>query len=257
MLPLDSGRWSSLVAAGGNSLLVPQLIQALRNNPTDRDWGEVWEQISHQWTGYSIAFAAVPHLVHLAIRQGVASTADFLLGLGRTVDSVAELGPPPADLKGPWEDALREMTPIVDRTAITSGLDPEDYVSVLHASAALSAHHGLGTRLFFNLYHGGPEIDCPKCGASLLGDFEDNGLVFRSVNSRMQPLSEKAWVRPRPLGPGPAESDSPSDTFNWLVHLCAAADQGQVLLRIRLLYGKVTCPLCSTEMVVMSEVERG
>jgi hypothetical protein len=256
MLPLSSPRWSELQAAGGNPFLVPRLIQTLTDNPTKRDWSEVWEQVSHQWSGYSIGFAAVPHLVHLAIRQGIVTTPDFLLGLGRTVDSLDCLGAPPPDLNSAFQAALQEVSPIIERAAKTAGYTPEEYICVLHAAAALSGHRGLGTQLFFNLYAGGPELDCPKCRAYLSGEFEESGLVFQSVNNRMQPLSEKAWVRPRDPEPGRAGGGSTDEAFAWLVHLCKAAKQVEVLEKIRLLYGTLTCPLCAAEMEVMGEIER-
>jgi hypothetical protein len=255
MLPLDSARWCDLEAAGGNPLLVPRLIQALTDNPTDRDWVEVWEQVSHQWSGYPSGFAAVPHLVYLAMRQGIATTPKFLLGLGRTVDSLACLSPPPSDLSNDYQDALREVSPIVERAAKTPGYTPKSYACVLHAAAALSSRPGLGTRLFFSL-DGGPELDCPRCGAYLNGEFEGSGLAFQSVNSHMQPMSKKAWVQPRQLGPGLFGGDRPSEPFDWLVELCKAAEQQQVLRKIRLLYGTVACPLCAAKLVVMSEIER-
>jgi hypothetical protein len=256
MLPLDSAKWFELKAAGGNPLLVPRLIQALTDKPTEQDWDEVWEQVSHQWTGYPVAFAAVPHLVYLAIRQERATTPGFLLGLGRTVDSLASLSPP-ADLKDAWEDALREVSSIVNRAAVTRGYPSEDYVCVLHAAAALCGHQGLGTRLFFSLYASAPELDCPQCGAYLSGEFEDSGLVFQSVNSRMQPLSEKAWVRPGQSAPRRSDGTPRADAFGWLECLCEAAGQEQILRKIRLLFGTLTCPLCKTDMSVMSEIERG
>ena len=85
MLALDSPRWSELVAAGGNTSLVPRLIQQLREAPLSDGWSELWEQLSHQWTGYPVAFAALPHVVALGLRHGIVDDPDFLLGLGRTV----------------------------------------------------------------------------------------------------------------------------------------------------------------------------
>jgi hypothetical protein len=257
MLSLESTRWLDLEAAGGNPLLVPRLIQALARNSNTWDWDEVWEQVSHQWSGYTIAFAAVPHLVHLAIEQGQAMAPQFLLGLGRTVDSVACLGPPPADLATAYGHALQKAAFFAEQAARTIGYSFEDYICVLHGAAALLDRTGLGKQLFFNLLVSGPELDCAQCGAYLSGEFEEAELVFQSVNSRMQPLSDKAWVRPRQFDLGPLQGLRCADDFDWLVALCTAAKQEQVLHKISLLYGTLACPLCAAEMVVMSEMERG
>src|SRR5262249_4121848 len=157
-------------------------------------WDEVWEQLSHQWSGYSIAFAAIPHLVRLAMRQGIAVTPEFLVGLGRTVDSVVSLGPPPADLTGEFDAALGEISRVVQAAARTSGYRRVDYLCVLYAAAALSGRHSLGRELFFSLSASSPELDCPQCRGHLSGEFVECGLAFQSVDSHMQPLSGRAWV---------------------------------------------------------------
>jgi hypothetical protein len=255
MLPLNSPRWLDLEAAGGSPLLVLRLIQSLATNPTPEDWAEVWEQVSHQWSGYTVAFAAVPHLVRLAIEEGLATDPGFLLGLGRTLDSVARLGPPPADLKDDFEAAVREAAPFAERAARTPGHSAEDYVSILHAAAALAGRRGLGTELLFSLNAGGPELHCPRCGGYLKGEFEEGGLTFQSVDSRMRPLSAKARVCPRPNG-SLSQGMWTSDEYDCLEALCKAAGQDQVLHKIRLLYGLLKCPLCGAEMTVMPELRR-
>jgi hypothetical protein len=254
MLSLASARWSQLRASGGNPSLVPRLIQSLADAPSTGYWDEVWEQLSHQWSGYSIAFAAIPHLVQLAMQQGIAKTPGFLLGLGRTVDSLVSLGPPPADLKGEFDAALCAIAPVVQAAARTSGYSRVDYLCVLHAAAALSGRNGLGTELFFSLFASGPELDCPHCRGYLSGEFVESGLAFQSVNSHMQPLSGKAWVRPRELISGPPDNTPLGEDFHWLVGLCEAAKQEQLLKEICLLYGSLRCPLCGKEIVVMSEM---
>ena len=79
MLNLESKRWDDLTAAGGQGgRFVAQLIAALTDNPTDEDWGEVWEQVAHQWTLESAAYAALPHLLRLGIAQGITDNPEFL-----------------------------------------------------------------------------------------------------------------------------------------------------------------------------------
>jgi hypothetical protein len=256
MLPLDSPRWSELKAAGGNTQLVRRLIEALGDNPTTGDWSEVWEQVSHQWSGYTVGFAAVPHLIRLAIDQGISTAPEFLLGLGRTVDSLATIEHPPADLVVDYHSALRQVLPIVERAAMERGYAADDYVCVLHAAAALSGRIGLGTQLFFALTAGSPELECPHCDAYLSGEWDDGVLTFQSVNSRMEALSEKVTVRPRQLEQARLAADSHSDTFNWLVDLCTAARQDEVFQKIRHLWGIMPCPLCASAIDVMTEIER-
>jgi hypothetical protein len=256
MLSLSSTRWLELQAAGGNPSLVPRLIQSLASTPSTRDWGEVWEQLSHQWSGYSIAFAAVPHLVQLATQQGIATSPDFLLGLGRTVESLSALGAPPADLTGDYQAALHAMAPVVQTAASTPNYPHDDYVCVLHAAAPLSGFIGLGTELFFSLVASGPELECPECESYLSGAFEEGGLAFQSMDSHMKPRSRKAWVQPRQLPPASTVDAPPADDFAWLVGLCRAAQQEQLLGEIALLYGSFACPICAAQAVVINEMMR-
>lgn len=255
MLSLDSPRWSQLKAAGGNPSLVTGLIRSLVLSPSKHDWDEVWEQVSHQWTAYPIAFAALPHLIQLGIEQGIAKSPEFLLGLGRTVDSLARLGDPPADLEADFAAALRQVAPIVQAVSVTPGFSREDYLCVLHAAAALSGRCGLGTELFFSLYASDPELDCPSCEADLSGAFEDGGLTFQNLNSHMQPLSEKARVQSKVFNSGSA--DDRDNDFEWLVGLCRAARQEELLGQVCLLYGEMACPLCGAVINVMTEMMRG
>jgi hypothetical protein len=159
-------------------------------------------------------------------------------------------------LRSAYEAALQEVRPLVERAARAPGYTPQDYVGVLHAAAALSGRRGLGTQLFFSLCAGGLELDCPECGAYLSGAFAESGLFFQSVNSRMQAVSEKSWVRPRQLGGPRLDSAAPAEAFAWLVELCHAAGQVKVLGQLGLLYGSLTCPLCTVDLNVMSELQR-
>jgi hypothetical protein len=277
MLALDSPRWSELEAAGGNPLLVPRLVQSLATNPTDEDWVEVWEQLSHQWSPYSIAFAALPHLVQLAMQRGLETDPDFLLGLARTVDVLVSLGSPPADLRDAYDAALQQIKPIAERAAKEAicfprrprttylGVGPpetgspearysaKEYVPALYALCALSGRERLGRELFFCLVASGPELDCPKCRAYLSGEFEEDGLVFQSRSSTWKPLSEEAWVTPRTQA-DVSKRVSGQDDFPWLVDLCCAAKQEEILLQVSHLYGTVTCPLCKAEFVPILEI---
>jgi len=236
--------------------LVLRLIRSLADAPSSQDWDEVWEQVSHQWSGYSIAFAAIPHLIQLGIRQDLTTDPGFLLGLGRTIDSLASLGPPPPDLRSDFEAALRAVSPAVKEATKATGYSRENYLCVLHAAAALSGRRGLGTELLFCVFASGPGLDCPRCKAYLSGEFEESGLAFQSINSHMQPLSKKAWVRLRKLGRGSSKDSHPAEDFMWLAWLCRAAKQKRLLSEISFLYGTLVCPLCGTEIIVMSEIMR-
>src|SRR5262245_58786629 len=98
MLDLDAQRWKDLSAAV-DPMLVPRRIGQLALRPTENDWTELWEDISHQGTLYSSAYAAVPHLVRLGTMQGLTETPTFLFTLGRIAAPYERDAEPPPDLK--------------------------------------------------------------------------------------------------------------------------------------------------------------
>ncbi len=80
---------------------------------------------------------------------------------------------------------------------------------------------------------------------------------LQSVDSRMKPLSKRAPVVPRQVASSErGDHDRPMEDFDWLVSLCRAADQQQVIDWLRLLYGRAECPVCSQMLEVMAEIER-
>ena len=108
MLDLNSKRWESLSAAGGNPRLVPQLITTLREQPTAEDWAEVMEQIGHQGTCYSSAYTAVPHLLELARIQNKLDEPWFFARLGNIAEPAERTDPAPEDLRSEFEAAMAE-----------------------------------------------------------------------------------------------------------------------------------------------------
>jgi hypothetical protein len=257
MLDLDSDRWERLSAAGGHPKLVPRLIRSLSQRPTPGDWAEVWEQVSHQWTLYSSAYAALPHLLRLGIAQGICTQPDFMLGLGRVAAPLERAEPAPEDLKPAFDEALREAADVTIRAAKTSAYQPKDYLCVLQAAAALNGRRGPGTQLFFSLFDGSPELECPGCGAYLCGEMLSDGLYLQSVDSHMRPLSKKARAIPRAQSAARWKDDNPpEDDFEWLEALCREAGQEQVSCWLGCLYGRAACPVCGAELSIMQEVER-
>jgi hypothetical protein len=260
MLDLDSKRWEGLTAAGGSrARLVPRLLRSLSEHPSEQDWAEVWEQVAHQWTLYSSAYAALPHLLRLGVRQGKAADPEFLLNLGRVAAPLERSEECPADLEADFDAALREAAGIALRGAKGSGYEPTEYVGVLYAAAALNGRQGPGIALFWSLYGGGPEVelDCPACGAYLCGGIQDDGLTLQSLDRQQRPLSEEVQVTPRePSSVQWDDVNQPAGDFEWLTALCRRADQDEVLFWLCCLYGKVRCPLCDTELTVVSEVAR-
>ena len=259
MLDLDSQRWKELSAAVAPAL-VPQRIRQLEVQATENDWAELWEDISHQGTMYSSAYAALPHLIRLGTLQGLLGDPSFLFSVGRIAAPYERECEPPPDLKAEFDAALKESAAFALRAAQDTGYRPVEYITgPLYASAALNGRLNLAHALNLTAMwkQPEPELHCPKCDSYLLGMFEAGELYLQSVDNRMKPHSDKAKVVPRK--PSLIQWDDmaqPADDFDWLAALCRKAGQEEVLTWVCCLFGKVLCPLCGVEFVVMLQVEK-
>jgi hypothetical protein len=69
-LSLDDPRWQELKHAYGSAADIPGLLEVLREESTEEErkeaWEEVWSALCHQETVYEATYAAVPHLVEVA-----------------------------------------------------------------------------------------------------------------------------------------------------------------------------------------------
>ena len=128
MLDLDSPRWKELNAAV-DVHYVPERIRQLAKDPTNELWIEIWENIAHQWTLYTAAYAALPHLLALGMAQGIVSQPTFLLNLGRVAAPRERVKPVPEDLKAEFDEALKTVAPFALRAAESRGCRPDPHAT--------------------------------------------------------------------------------------------------------------------------------
>lgn len=257
MLPLNSSRWDDLLGPGGmNARVLVQLIGKLQQSPSSRDWAEAFEQIAHQWSLGTTAYAALPHLVKLAVQQGVERDSDFLLNVGRVAAPIERYEPCPDDLKTEFDEAIQRARDIALSAAQQGGYDSQQYVSVLQAAAALSGRRGPGIQLIFTLGTTQPSagFECPECGLDLVQEFTSDGCAFMLVDGRNIDL-EQVPVTPNFPQPSLANSQDVDD-FNWLANFCRVSSHDEVLKWLCLLYGNSHCPSCKAQFNVMAEVQR-
>ncbi len=86
MLPLDDARWAELTHAYGQATDIPDLLRQLATSPGPTSdyrvepWFTLWSSLCHQGDVYTASYAAVPHLVHLALEtRGPIAFGFFLL----------------------------------------------------------------------------------------------------------------------------------------------------------------------------------
>lgn len=77
MLSLDDPLWGRLQHAYGPASDIPALLKQLRSStgPDEGPWESLWSSLCHQGDVYTASYAAVPHIVMLAV--GTKSPVDF------------------------------------------------------------------------------------------------------------------------------------------------------------------------------------
>jgi hypothetical protein len=249
-LDLDSPRWASLRACGGNPRLVPELIRALASAPRRRDWVEVLEQVSHQFSVYPVAYAAIPHLVELALADGTwcAPGLGFLAKMSSVARPSRWREPVPEDLREPFETVMRELAALALRAVCDVRYEAQDFLEVLNAAAVLNGRFNAVPLTWGHAGDDSIEPECPSCGACLVGEFEETTLRLWTMDQHARPTSKKFDVSPRSAPETSWDpSRPPGDDFEWLIALCRRADQPKALQSVCALYGNAVCPACQIE----------
>lgn len=84
MLELDDSRWSELTHAYGAASDIPALLRALAKAPKQQGancepWLTLWSSLYHQGDVYTASYAAIPHVVEIALSQANAIDFSFWL----------------------------------------------------------------------------------------------------------------------------------------------------------------------------------
>lgn len=86
MIDLESPEWQTLSHAYGAAIDIPPLLRLLSDNPrqkgnyTEEPWFSLWSALCHQGDVYSASYAAVPHVVQIALTaKGEIDNGFFLL----------------------------------------------------------------------------------------------------------------------------------------------------------------------------------
>jgi hypothetical protein len=142
MLALDDPRWHSLQHAYGAAGDIPERLRALAADPGpaadpgQEPWFGLWSALCHQGEVYTASFAAVPHVVQLAIDS--TGAVDFSFFAFPTAVEIARSGGRgdslPGDLADDYHRAIARLGDAVDRHRA----ERWDRALVLAAAAALA-----------------------------------------------------------------------------------------------------------------------
>lgn len=118
MIPLDSPDWADFHHAGGCAADVPQLLEAIAvSGPVNRDWDgpwhQLWERLCNQDCVFTASYAALPHLVSLAVIPAVATDCLALAAAIAAHQTDARSPAIPDRLAPPYADALMRIPAIL------------------------------------------------------------------------------------------------------------------------------------------------
>lgn len=165
MLDLRSPRWKELSHAYGSAQDIPGLLSQLKTAAPEKDyrsepWFSLWSALCHQGDIYTASYAAVPHILAAGSEKPISQRMDFLLITAKIEAMRHVKGAPkiPADLKRPYENAIREGLSLA-MSCLEQDWPEDEYRVVLGALAIFSEHVAFGNMMLD--FDG--DCQCPNC----------------------------------------------------------------------------------------------
>lgn len=149
MLELDDSRWSELTHAYGAASDIPALLRALAKRPgpqsaNDEPWFTLWSSLCHQGDVYTASYAAIPHVVEIAVSQ--ANPIDFgfwLLPASVDVARANGRGPEAPDFLRPAYDLAISRLPDSVMAHRRESWSQDMTIAAMAAIAVSKGHHAL------------------------------------------------------------------------------------------------------------------
>jgi hypothetical protein len=248
MLDLRSPIWSRLKDAYGSAAGVPALITRLSKGGREV-LGDLYGAICHQGTVYDASFAAVPHLVDIALSaQDPNFRAEVLVLVGSIAKSTddARRGPSPADIHFAYAGALDRARPLIAST-LKESLKPPGAIYLLEAAAALAGFTTLG-RVLTGFVDKEFHIACPACARELYIWPSETGLETAAEDPVRDP-----HCRRTPVSSGPTPDSPLQSSYDWLLREGGVALQ-EIRPRLPYLFGSGTCPSCGAPFCLLDEL---
>lgn len=176
LLPLDDERWATLAHAYGPAVATPNALRAIeaasgplfspsladmRANPTP--WEHIVVAVLHQGSVYSAAYAALPHLVRIAVDQ-TGLRGEVLSALGTALVGYP-VAPCPIDLLDGWrwaQTTARTWAPPHGLEGYPMAFQLRGFLALRHVNELVARTDQIST--------GEVEGLCPRCGAYVLID---------------------------------------------------------------------------------------
>lgn len=162
MLTFDDARWGKLQSTYGDGRRVSGLLSTAASGAPKENWyDDLFQELCHQYSVSEAAYAALPHLVALAAKPGIARN-DLLVLIGACFASaqLPDAPPIPVELQAEWDSAARQAIPLLGQALAEHGISESELRYLLFAIAALQGNPALA--YFIEGFDS--EIECPNCG---------------------------------------------------------------------------------------------
>lgn len=237
--------WAALTHAYGSADDLPAILQALKPDPADECWGELWSRVCHQGSVYPASAAVLPHLL-AAVRRwsGAARISPLHLAGAIVVSQDAAEG---FDLR-PYRQDVEQLAALARDTLAEPGLAPTDFVYLLQATLALEGDTLWGRQLD-RLAEGEFEGECPACGEYLQIAIGEYGFF----------VTNDEWVN-RPDQPRAAivacETAALPRIGSRLHRIAQEAGQPDAAAGLQHVFGSSTCPACHAGISISEAISR-
>ncbi len=243
--------WSHLKHAYGSASDVPRLLEDVGDpEAADVAWEDLWASLCHQGTVYTASFAALPALADIATGRKAGARGQALGLAGRIVVQEQQLHEP-GYVQARYPAAIRELRQLTLNIVAGSHFEgsADDF---LYCLEHLLAFEGVPVwrRCLLRLEH---DVTCPICAQCLEIDLSrvpagtrrrDPSRSFRVVGGEGPLLT---GVRPS------APEDLPQ-LAHRLHRMAVRAGQTEAAEHLAHLFGRTTCPDCTSDFSVSDPV---
>ena len=155
-------------------MLAAQLLRQIREGD-DSAYGELSEQVCHQFSVGAVAYVVVPHLVEIARTREPGDRMRPLAIVGMIAAArlayPRSAAPLPAEWSAEYAAANKEARELTADALRQPGGGPSASQELLATLAAFHGHVNLAMHLF--LQGGVTDLSCPACGESINFDDRD------------------------------------------------------------------------------------
>ena len=237
--------WVNLEHAYGSAGDLQELLRQLSPDPNADVWAELWSRVCHQGTVYSASFPVLPYLADAAAKWPLPARVMPLSLAAAIVISDDVVGDRASLMQG-LADTVNRLQQLAVESLRVENLEREDFIQLLQATLALKGDTLWGQQLD-RLASGEFEGVCPACDAYLQLVIGEYGFFVTSEEWVNKPQVKRYSIEP-------AEPASLWGTGNWLYERAVGAQQAELAMWVRHLFGSTVCPECERRLQVTEAI---